>query len=79
MRSTRSRPPRELRGSIPVFVAAARENEPYATDARAIAAALAASPTIVDGDGHGSGMLRDHPELTGEILAFADGAIAGKP
>lgn len=69
----------ELRGSIPVFVAAARENEPYATDARAIAAALAVSPTIVDGDGHGSGMLRDHPELTGKILAFADGSIADKP
>jgi pimeloyl-ACP methyl ester carboxylesterase len=68
---------RELRGSIPVFVAAARENEPFATDARAIAAALAISPTIVDGDGHGSGMLRDHPRLTEEILAFDDASLAG--
>ena len=70
---------RELRGSIPVFVAAARENEPFATDARAIADVLAVSATIVDGNGHGSGMLRDHPELVGEILAFADGSTAGRP
>ena len=70
---------RELRGSIPVFVAAARENEPFATDARAIAGVLAVSPTIVDGDGHGSGMLRDHPELIKEILTFADGTVAGRP
>jgi pimeloyl-ACP methyl ester carboxylesterase len=70
---------RELRGSIPVFVAAARENEPFTTDARAIAAVLAVSPTIVDGNGHGSGMLRDHPELIEEILAFADGSVSGRP
>ena len=69
----------ELRDSIPVFVVAARENEPFATDARAIADVLAVSPTIVDGDGHGSGMLRDHPDLIDEILAFADGSVAGRP
>jgi alpha-beta hydrolase superfamily lysophospholipase len=70
---------RELRGSIPVFVAAARENQPFATDARSIAAALAVSPSIVDGDGHGSGMLRDHPELIEEVLAFADGSVSRRP
>jgi pimeloyl-ACP methyl ester carboxylesterase len=70
---------RELRGGIPVFVAAARENQPFATDARSIAAALAVSPSIVDGDGHGSGMLRDHPELIEEVLAFADGSVSRRP
>jgi pimeloyl-ACP methyl ester carboxylesterase len=70
---------RELRGSIPAFVAAARENQPFATDARAIAVALAVSATIVEGDGHGSGMLRDHPELVEKILAFADGSVADRP
>jgi pimeloyl-ACP methyl ester carboxylesterase len=69
---------RELRGNIPVFIAAAREDEPFATNARAIAAALAVSPTIVDGDGHGSGMLGDHPRLTEEILAFADASLPGE-
>ena len=67
---------RDLRGDIPVFVAAAREDEPFATDARAIAVELGVPPTIVDGDGHGSGMLRDHPRLTEEILAFADASLA---
>ena len=69
---------RELRHSIPTFVAAASDNEPFATDARAIAAALGVTPTIVSGDGHGSGMLRDHPQLTEEILAFADSSLAGE-
>jgi dienelactone hydrolase len=62
-----------LRGT-PVFVAAAEDNEPFASDARAIARALRASPTIVGGDGHGTGMLDDHPELIDEIIAFADRA-----
>jgi dienelactone hydrolase len=56
----------------PVFVAAAEDNEPFASDARAIARALGVSPTIVSGDGHGTGILDDHPELIDAIIAFAD-------
>jgi dienelactone hydrolase len=61
--------------SIPVFVAVAESNEPYATDAVEIADALGTSATIVSGNGHGTGMFRDHPELMDAILAFADDEI----
>lgn len=61
--------------SIPIFVAVAEGNQPYAADAVKIADALGTSATIVSGDGHGTGMFRDHPELMDTIVAFADGAI----
>lgn len=61
--------------SIPMLVAVAEDNQPYADDAVKIADALGTSVTIVSGDGHGTGMFRDHPELMDTIVAFADGAI----
>jgi CheY-like chemotaxis protein/pimeloyl-ACP methyl ester carboxylesterase len=66
---------RELGGRVPAFVAAAEDNEPFAGDARRLAEALGVAPTIVSGDGHGSALLLDHPELIGAIVAFADNAI----
>jgi hypothetical protein len=56
-------------------VAVAEGNQPYAADAVKIADALGTSATIVSGDRHGTGMIRDHPELMDAIVAFADGAI----
>jgi pimeloyl-ACP methyl ester carboxylesterase len=61
--------------SIPIFVAAAAENEPYATDARRIADALQIEPTIVSGGGHGSGMFLDHPDLMDTVVTFASAAV----
>ncbi len=61
--------------TIPIFVAAAAENEPYATDARRIADALRTEPTIVSGNGHGSGMFLDHPDLMDTVVAFANAAV----
>lgn len=65
-----------LGDSIPVLVIAAEGNQPYADDAVTIADALRTSPTIVSGDGHGAGVLRDHPELMDAIVRFADEEIA---
>jgi pimeloyl-ACP methyl ester carboxylesterase len=67
-----------LRDAIPAFVAAAAENEPFTSDARSLARALGTAPVIVSGDGHGTGMFDDHPELIGRVVAFADRAV-GRP
>jgi alpha/beta superfamily hydrolase len=61
---------------MPVFVAAAEDNYPYADDARAIAEAAGVEPAIVTGDGHGTGMFPDHPGLIDAVLAFASDAVA---
>ena len=61
--------------SIPVFVAVAEDNEPYATDAQRIADALGTDATVVSGNGHGAGVLRDHPDLIVAIVAFSDEAV----
>jgi pimeloyl-ACP methyl ester carboxylesterase len=66
---------RDLGDAIPVFVAAAEDDEPYAGDARALAAAVAVEPTIVTGDGHGTGVLVDHPDLLGAVVGFANDAV----
>jgi pimeloyl-ACP methyl ester carboxylesterase len=66
---------RRLRGSVPVFVAAAEDNQPFADDARRIADVLDVAPTIVGGDGHGTAVLHDHPEVVDAIVAFADDAV----
>jgi pimeloyl-ACP methyl ester carboxylesterase len=66
---------RALGGTIPVFVAAAVDNEPFASDARAIAGALGEEPTIVTGDGHGTGMFKDHPALIDAIVRWTDRAV----
>jgi pimeloyl-ACP methyl ester carboxylesterase len=66
-------------GTIPVFVAAAADNAPYAGDARTIAAALGVTPTIVSGTGHGTGMFIDHPDLIGTIVSWADRMLGHQP
>ncbi len=66
---------RSIGDSIPAFVAAAAGNQPYANDARALAAALGVQPVIVSGSGHGTGILRDRPELKARIVTFADDAV----
>ncbi|MEX2439654.1 MAG: alpha/beta fold hydrolase [Actinomycetota bacterium] len=63
-----------LRGEVPMYVAAAEGNEPFGEEARRIAEASATTATIVDGDGHGTGILSDHPELIDAIVTFADEA-----
>jgi dienelactone hydrolase len=55
----------------PLFVAVAEDNEPYATDVRAIAESAGVEPVIVSGDGHGTGMFDDHPDLMDRVVAFA--------
>jgi alpha/beta superfamily hydrolase len=66
---------RSIGTSIPAFVAAAIDNEPFSSDARALADVLGVQPVIVSGEGHGTGMLRDHPELKPRIVRFADQAV----
>lgn len=61
--------------SIPILVAVAEENEPYATDAHRIADALGIAPTVVSGDRHGTGMFRDHPDLMDTVVTFANAAV----
>ncbi len=65
----------DLRDRIPVFVAAAKDNQPYADDARAIADALGVEPTIVTGRGHGTGMFLDHPDLVDTVVEFATSSV----
>ena len=61
--------------SVPMLVAVAEGNQPYADDAVKIADALGTTATIVSGDRHGTGLFRDHPELMDTIVAFADAAV----
>ena len=63
-----------LRDTIPVMIAAAEGNEPYVSDARSLAATLGIDPVIVSGDGHGTGMFGDNPELISQIVTFLDQA-----
>jgi pimeloyl-ACP methyl ester carboxylesterase len=65
----------ELRGTVPVFLAAAEGNDPFPAEARRLGEVLDETPTIVSGDGHGSGMLPGHPELVTAIVAFAGDAV----
>ncbi len=64
----------EAAGSLeaPLFVAVAEDNEPFTTDVRAIAEAAGVEPVIVSGNGHGTGMFDDHPDLMDRVVAFAD-------
>ena len=63
----------DLADAIPVLVAAAQDNEPYTSDARALAEAFGVEPVIVGGDGHGTGMFGENPDLIEQIVTFADG------
>jgi hypothetical protein len=65
-----------LDGAIPIFVAVAENDEPFASDALAIAEASGVDPTVVSGDRHGTGMFVDHPDLIDDVVAFA-GSVSG--
>jgi dienelactone hydrolase len=62
---------------IAVFVTAAEDNEPYASEARQIADAAGVEAVLVSGSGHGSGVFKDHPELLARVISWADEAVAG--
>lgn len=62
---------------VPLLLAVAEDDEPYATDVRAIAAAAGVEPVIVSGNGHGTGMFKDHPALMERVVAFAGEATGG--
>jgi alpha/beta superfamily hydrolase len=66
---------RTLGSTIPAFVAAAADDQPFAGDALDLARALGTTPVIVSGDGHGTGMFDDHPDLIDRAVAFADNAV----
>jgi pimeloyl-ACP methyl ester carboxylesterase len=66
---------RAMPDDIPVFVTAAEDNEPYASEAREIAEVLGVDAVIVSGGGHGSGVFKDHPELLDRVIAWADDAV----
>jgi non-heme chloroperoxidase len=55
---------------IPVFIAVAMDNEPFATQARELGQALGVDPVVVSGERHGTGMFGDHPELVDTIVDF---------
>jgi len=67
---------RAMPEGIAVFVAAAEDNEPYASEAREIADAAGVEAVIVSGGGHGSGVFKDHPDLLDRVIAWADDAVA---
>lgn len=64
----------DLQDTIPVMIAAAEGNEPYVSDARSLAATLGIDPVIASGDGQGTGMFGDNPELITQIVTFLDQA-----
>jgi pimeloyl-ACP methyl ester carboxylesterase len=68
---------RAMPDDVAVFVAAAEDNEPYASEAREIAEAAGVEAVIVSGSGHGSGVFKDHPELLEQVIAWADDAVTG--
>lgn len=68
---------RAMPGDVAVFVIAAQDNEPYASEARDIAAAAGVDAVIVSGSGHGSGVFKDHRELLDRVIAWADDAMEG--
>ena len=68
---------RAMPDDIAVFVTAAEDNEPYASEAREIADAAGVEAMVVSGSGHGSGVFNGHPELLAQVIAWADEAVAG--
>jgi hypothetical protein len=66
---------RALPEGMPVFVAAAEDDDGFAADAREIATAVGEDPLIVPGHAHATGMLVDHPELIGRIVRWVDESV----
>jgi len=64
--------PEEL-SELPIFIAVAEDNEPFATQARALGEVLGVDPVVVSGSRHGTGMFTDHPELVDAIVSFLAG------
>ena len=55
---------------MPLLLAAAEGDTTYAASTRRIAAAAGVEPEIVAGNGHGTGMFADHPDLVERIGTF---------
>jgi dienelactone hydrolase len=68
--------PPALGAEIPVMLAVAEENEPYATDVRQLGDQLHVTPVVVTGDQHGTGMFVDHPELMDQVVTFLNDEVA---
>jgi alpha/beta superfamily hydrolase len=68
--------PPELGTQIPVMLAVAEDNEPYATDVRQLGEQLHVTPVVVTGEQHGTGMFVDHPELMDQVVAFLNDEVA---
>jgi alpha-beta hydrolase superfamily lysophospholipase len=64
--------PEEL-SELQIFIAVAEDNEPFATQARALGEVLGVDPVVVSGSSHGTGMFTDHPELVDAIVSFLAG------
>ena len=64
-----------LRGTIPVLVLAARDDQPFTDDALRIAGAVGEQARILDGDAHGTGLLVDHPELVATIVRWVGNQV----
>jgi alpha-beta hydrolase superfamily lysophospholipase len=60
---------------IPTMLIVAGDNEPYASDTRELATALGIDPLIVSGQGHGTGMLADHPDVSDRIASFLEDQV----
>jgi pimeloyl-ACP methyl ester carboxylesterase len=61
-----------LRG-IDVYLAVSADDEPYASETRALAEALGVEADLVDGEEHGTGLFDADPALAERIAAFLDG------
>jgi pimeloyl-ACP methyl ester carboxylesterase len=65
----------DLRGEVPMFVAASEDNEPFADEARQVAEAAGVDAVIVSGEGHGSGVFDEHPEVIDQVIAWVDDTL----
>ncbi len=53
----------------------ARDDEGFVPTAEALAAATGTELVFADGDGHGSGITNDNPDMIADLVAFADEAV----
>jgi len=57
--------------NIPILIAVAEGDEPFATEARELGDVLGVRPLVLSGSAHGARMLTDHPDLAEQVAAFA--------
>ncbi len=63
--------------AAPVMLLAAEGDTTYADSTRALAGLLGVEAVIVAGDGHGTGMFADNPDVVPRMIAFLDGLVSG--